>query len=95
MRRLPTFFSLAVEAFRLGVEAQAVIGLRLFQAATGAASPEENSRMISEKVEAVGLAHQAAALAMAAGRPDVAAERAMRVYRGLARANRRRLTAGR
>ena len=51
--------------------------------------------MITEKIAAVGLANQAAAVAFATGHPDVAAERMMRVYSRMVKANRKRLTAAR
>ena len=46
------WMKLALESWALGVEASQVIGLRTMQMATGRASPDEVTRMVSEKVEA-------------------------------------------
>jgi hypothetical protein len=86
-----SLFSFGVDAVRLGFESYAVIGLRLARFASGSISAAEWSLMVEEKVAVFIQAQGAAATAMAAGRPDVAAARALRTYRRRVSANRRRL----
>jgi hypothetical protein len=91
MDPIPSLFSLGIDAFRLGFESYAVIGLRLARLASGSFSPAEWSLMVEEKVAVYIQAQGAAATAIAAGRPDVAAARVLRTYRRRVSANRRRL----
>jgi hypothetical protein len=79
-------------AFNLGLDAQTVVGLRLFQLATGRGSPAEGARMMQEKVETLLQAQQAASLAIATGQGAAVPSRVLSVYRRRVRANRRRLT---
>jgi len=83
---------LGFDAWSLGAESSAVIGLRLMKmAAGGAAAETEAHRMISEKVEA-GLALQTLAMTGGLGvTPHGAAARTLAHYRRKVRANRRRL----
>jgi hypothetical protein len=91
MRRTPSPFDLSFAMLRLGLEAQAVVGLRFMQAATGGGSVRENTRMVSEKIAALGEAQQAAALGLATNRPAGAIDQALCIYRRHVRANHRRL----
>jgi hypothetical protein len=88
------WFALSSEAALLGLEAQCVIALRLIRLAAGGALAEsEARRMITEKVEALGEAQAAAAIASINGRnSNKVAEKALGVYKRRIRANRRRLT---
>jgi hypothetical protein len=90
--RHPSLFSLSFRAGQLALESQAVAGLRLFQAATGRASPSETTRMVNEKVTALFQAQQAAFVAT--GQPGAVPARVLRVYGRKVVANRKRLTGG-
>jgi len=77
----------------LGFEAQRVVALRFMRfAAGGALARSEAGRMITEKVQALGEAQTAAAIATIKGRNsrDVATK-VLRVYKKRVRRNRRRL----
>jgi thioredoxin-like negative regulator of GroEL len=87
-----SLLSMSWSAFNLGLEAQAVVGLRLFQVATGNGSTAEVARMMQEKVETLFQAQQAASVAIATGRGEAAASRVLSVYRRRVRANRKRLS---
>ncbi len=80
-------------AWALGMEASAVIGLRTMKiAAGGAAAEAEALRMVSEKVEAAA-ALQAMAMTGALGfTAQAASSKAVAHYRRKVQANRRRLT---
>ena len=82
------------DAARFGMETQQVIALRLLRMATGGpAAVTEAQRMVVEKVAAVALAQQAAALALMTGKTfPTAAAQAMLPIRRRMRANRRRLS---
>ena len=70
MRAWNAWFALSSQAALLGLEAQGVIALRLMRLAAGGALAEsEASRMIAEKVEALGEAQTAAAMETAAKSP--------------------------
>jgi hypothetical protein len=90
--RHPSLFSLSFRAGQLALESQAVAGLRLFQAATGRASPSETTRMVNEKVTALFQAQQAAFVAIMTGQPGAVPARVLRVYGRKVVANRKRLT---
>jgi hypothetical protein len=81
------------DAWRLGVEASAVIGLRTLKiAAGGAAGDAEARRMVSEKLAAAAEL-QTKALAGGLGLTSAAmASRTLSHYRRKVRANRRRLS---
>jgi hypothetical protein len=91
MDPIPSLFSLGVDAVRLGFESYAVVGLRLARLASGSFPAAEWSLMLEEKVAAFLQAQGAAAGAIAAGRPDIAAARVLSTYRRRVSANRRRL----
>jgi hypothetical protein len=91
MRRTTSLLDLPFAMLHLGLEAQAVVGLRLMQAATGGGSARENARMISEKITALAEAQRAAALGLATDGPAGAIDQALRIYRRHVRANHRRL----
>ena len=94
MRAWNAWFSLSSQAAVLGLEAQRVIALRLMRIAAGGALAEsEASRMITEKVEALGEAQTVAAIATLKGRNSrQVARKVFRVYKKRVRGNRRRLT---
>lgn len=84
----------AASFFGLLLDSQAVIALRLARMAGGGAlAMREAQRMVSEKVETAVEAQMAAGAAMAAGRPELALDRATAAYRRRVSANRRRLAA--
>ena len=94
MRAWNAWFALSSQAALLEVEAQGVIALRLMRlAAGGALAKFEASRMIAEKVEALGEAQTAAAMATLKGRNSrQVAGKVLRAYKKRVRRNRRRLT---
>jgi len=83
---------LGFDAWSLGVESSAVIGLRTLKLAGGGpAADAESRRMIEEKVRA-GLEWQTMALTGGLGlTPQHAAARSLTHYRRKVRANQRRL----
>ena len=84
-----------MDAWRLGLEASTVIGLRTLKIAQGGAAGEaEAERMVREKMEA-GLALQALALTGGLGAsPASASSRTLAHYKRKVSANRRRLIKG-
>jgi hypothetical protein len=94
-RRRNPWFGLGLDAWTLGAECSAVIGLRMMKVAAGGLAAEaEVQRMVSEKV-AAALALQTLALTGGLGvTPQGAAARTVAHYRRKVRANRRRLSAG-
>ena len=69
VRTWNAWFSLSSQAALLGLEAQSVITLRFIRfAAGGSLARSERSRMIAEKVQALGEAQTAAAIAVIGGR---------------------------
>ncbi len=92
MARRNRWMKLSLDAWSLGLESSAVIGLRAMKfAAGGAAAQIEAERMVTEKVEA-GLSLQAKALSGGLGGSATgAAAKTMAHYRRKVRANRRRL----
>jgi hypothetical protein len=94
MRTWNAWFALSSEAALLGLEAQHVIALRLMRLAAGGALAEsEAGRMVAEKVEALGEAQAAAAIAaMKGGNSNQVAKKALGVYKKRIRSNRRRLS---
>jgi hypothetical protein len=94
MRTWNAWFTLSMQAALLGLEAQQVIALRFMRLAAGGASAQsEAGRMITEKVEALGEAQAAAAIAAMKGcKSNQVAKKALGVYKKRVRRNRRRLT---
>lgn len=92
-RRRDPWTSLAFDTWALGVEASAVIGLRMMKlAAGGAAAQAEAQRMVSEKVVAgLTLPMLAATGQLGASAPAVASGSLTHLRRKV-RANRRRLS---
>ena len=92
-RRANPWIAVGWNAWSLGLEATAVIGLRTLKiAAGGAAGEAEAQLMVTEKV-AAGLALQTMALSGGLGfTPEAAASRTLTHYRRKVRANRRRLS---
>ena len=92
MARTNPWMRLGLNAWSLGAESSAVIGLRVMKmAAGGVAAEAEAQRMVSEKVQA-GLALQTLALTGGLGlTPHSAAAKTLAHYRRKVRANRRRL----
>jgi hypothetical protein len=95
MARRNSWIGASMDAWMLGVEASAVIGLRTLKiAAGGAEARAEAARMVSEKIDAA-LALQTAAMTGGLGAtPERAAARTIAHYRRKVRANRRRLGGG-
>lgn len=89
------WFGIGLDAWRLGLEASTVIGLRTLRIAQGGAvGLAEAERMVQEKVDA-GIALQAMALSGGlGGNPATASARTLAHYRRKVNANRRRLTKG-
>jgi hypothetical protein len=89
------WIGIGFDAWRLGLEASTVIGLRTLRIAQGGeAARLETERMVSEKVEA-GIALQALAMSGGLGlTPAHASARTLAHYRRKVSANRRRLTKG-
>jgi hypothetical protein len=87
------WFRLASQAALLGWEAQSVMALRMMRlAAGGSLAQSESTRMISEKMFALGEAQAAAAVAaMKGGDSPRVAKKVMGVYKRRVRKNRRRL----
>ncbi|MFI4965068.1 MAG: hypothetical protein ACHP9T_06840 [Caulobacterales bacterium] len=87
------WIGIGFDAWRLGLEASAVIGLRTLAIAQGgAAAAAESERMVSEKL-AAGLSLQAMALSGRLGSsPAAVSARTLAFYRRKVTANRRRLT---
>jgi hypothetical protein len=87
------WLDLWIASARLGLEAQAVIGMRLYGMATGSPSAvREAGLMLPEKLAALADAQMILARAAATGRSSFAAEDLVRLYRRRVRANRRRLS---
>lgn len=84
---------LSMQAAVTGFEAQNVMALRFMRfAAGGALAQSEASRMIAEKILALGEAQSAATLATIKGdKSDRVATRVLRIYKRRVRKNRRRL----
>jgi hypothetical protein len=91
MRRNP-WSRIGFSAWSLGLEASAVIALRMLKIASGGKDSEaEARRMINEKIEA-GLSLQTKALTGGLGlTPQSAATKTLAHYQSKVRANRRRL----
>ena len=88
-----SWFDLAADSWRLGLEAQTVVGLRLAKLAAGdAAAVTEAQRMVSEKVMAAAEAQTRAALDVFSGQTQHTPKRTLALYRRKVRANRRRLS---
>ncbi len=93
-RRNP-WFTLGMDAMRLGMEAQSVIGLRMAKAASGGtAAQDEAQLMVSEKAKAAVDAQMVLAKAVMSGEGHLGPARAMALYRRRVRANQRRLLKG-
>ena len=93
MRHNTDWFALALDSWSMGVEASAVIGLRMVRLAGGGAAAESEARlMVTEKF---GAALDLQALAMRGalgGDLGIVASRSLRQVGARVRANRRRLT---
>lgn len=86
--------SLSSQTALLALEAQSVVALRCMRIASGGAlAQSEMTRMISEKVQALGEAQTAAAIGSIKGRnsPQIG-KKVLRVYKKRVRKNRRRLS---
>lgn len=96
MGRSKSWMSVAFDSWALGLDASAVIGLRMAKlAAGGAAGASEMQLMVQEKVDAA-IALQALALTGKLGAsPHGATSKTLKHYRAKVRANRRRLGSSR
>jgi hypothetical protein len=88
------WLALTFALWRLGIEAQVVMALRLMRLASGgAAAQREAWRMVSEKgVAAAQASVTAGVLAATGGAPAAIGRKVVGGYRKRVRANRRRLT---
>jgi hypothetical protein len=88
------WFSVSSQTAMLALEAQSVIALRLMRiAAGGALARSETTRMVTEKVQALGEAQAIAAVGSVTGRNRRhIAKKVAGVYRKRVLGNRRRLT---
>ena len=87
------WFSVGADAWLLGFEAAAVIGLRGFRMAQGgAAAHAEAQRMIGEKIAALAELQQLAFAGKLGETAPVAVGKTVAHYRRAVRANHRRLT---
>ena len=88
------WLAFTLKSIELGIDAQAVIALRLMRlAAGGARGQAEAQRMVTEKVSTAAEAQVAAAAAITTGRKThVAAGKALGAVRKRVRANKRRLS---
>jgi hypothetical protein len=93
MARRKTWARLTLDAWSLGIEASAVIGLRTMKlAAGGSAAEAEAKRMVEEKLVA-GIELQQRAMTGGLGlSPATATAHTIAHYRRKVRANQRRLT---
>ena len=90
------WLSLSLDAVRLGVEAQSVIGLRMVKAAWGGpAAQDEAYLMVAEKAQAAVDAQWVMTKSVLAGQGHLGPARAMALYRRRVQANQRRLSKGR
>src|SRR5665213_3409138 len=86
-RRNP-WFSLSMDAMRLCMAAQSVIGLRMAKAAWGGtAAQDEAELMVSEKAKAAIDAQMVFATSLLSGQGHLAPARAMALYRRRVQAN--------
>ena len=89
------WLSLSMDAMRLSMETQSVIGLRMVKAAFGGPDAgEEAALMISEKIQAAFDANLVVARSVLAGDGHLAPARAVALYRRRVKANQRRLMKG-
>jgi N-acyl-D-aspartate/D-glutamate deacylase len=91
-RRVSPWLGLGLDAWSLGVEAAAVVGLRTLKIAAGGPSAAEEARLMVDEKVAAGLALHAKAVSGALGTsPASVAKSTISHYRRKVRANRRRL----
>ena len=85
---------LSFDTLRLGCETYSLIGLRLFEMATGGVpAVSEALRMVPEKITALIDAQILIAASVLSGRPDLALGRVVALYRDRVSDNEQRLTA--
>jgi hypothetical protein len=91
-RKQSSWLRLSFDFWRVGVEAQQVVALRLAKLARGGASAtNEATRMGFEKIVTAAEAQRAAAAALLTGKAAQIPARTVALYRRKVRANRRRL----
>ncbi len=89
------WMGIGLDAWRLTLEAQTVIGLRTLKIASGGdLSGAESVRMVSEKVASTATLQGLALTGRLGASPASAAARTLAHYRRKVRANRRRLLKG-
>ena len=92
-QRQSDWVSLSVDAWLLGLEAQAVIGLRMLKAAMGGPEAQaEAELMVAEKAKAAWDAHALLTSSILGGEADQAPARTIALYRGRVQAIQRRLS---
>lgn len=96
MGRSPSWFSLAVDSWSLGMEASTVVGMRMLRLSQGGpAAADEAERMVREKLEAAADLGALAITGRLGATSETAASRTLKHIRGKVRANRARLTVAR
>lgn len=87
------WWALAADTWRLGLQAQTVVGLRLAKLAAGdTAAAVEAQRMVTEKIMAAAEAQALATSAILSGKGHLAPKRTLALYQRKVGANRRRLS---
>lgn len=95
MARRNSWMTASMDAWRLGIEASAVIGLRTMKIAAGGTEAQaEANRMVAEKIESLWSLQASAMTGALGSTPQRAAAKTIAHYRRKVRANRRRLGAG-
>jgi hypothetical protein len=90
--RTPHWGKLIADSFKLGLDANRVIALRLAKLAQGGrAAGDESRAMVEEKLKAAFDAQIAAATSVATGNAHLAPKRALSVYKKRVRRNLQRL----
>jgi hypothetical protein len=94
MRRWNAWYSLSMQAARLGWDAQTVVALRFMQIARENARGRQSDthRMVTEKIAALTEAQAAAGTAAVRGNSHRVAKKALGVYKKRVRRNKLRLT---
>ncbi|MBY8822835.1 hypothetical protein [Sphingomonas colocasiae] len=93
MARNPSWMTLAIDGWMLGVESSSVIGLRMMTLARGGSTAAaEAQRMVAEKMRAAIELHALAFTGALGKTPNAAAAKSIAHYGRKVRANRRRLS---
>ena len=92
MARRNSWMTASMDAWKLGMEASAVIGLRTMKIAAGGPEAQaEANRMVTEKMQSLWSLQTSALTGGLGSTPQTAAAKTIAHYRRKVRANRRRL----